>query len=184
MTKRVLITGSPDRVERLTKVFADAGVESVALGDPGAVDYYVQLGVTVPARGDTIVHRVHSFLSDGLLDRFTVAEQVLPMLEDGAVVLLVAGNVPAEVAAPDDRAARLSLLTVLAHAMRADLAPKRVLIRVITSDQGDSEIARYALTGSKDPQAPVSSGSSAADEAERSYEDWRNQVLGLAHIEF
>ena len=106
------------------------------------------------------------------------------MLADDAVVLLVAGNLPAEVAAPDDRAARLSLLTVLAHAMRADLAPKRVRIRVITSERTDQDIADFALTGSKDPQAAMPSIAPApADDVGRSYEDWRNQVLGLAHIE-
>jgi hypothetical protein len=150
---------------------------------PGAdaIDYYVQLGVTVPARGDTIVRRVHSFLNDGLLDRFAIVERVLPMLADDAVVLLVAGNLPAEMAAPDDQQARLSLLRVLAHAMRADLAPTRVRIRVISSERNDGEIAEFALSGAKDPHGAASS--SDENVAGGSYEDWRVQILGLAHIE-
>jgi hypothetical protein len=185
-TKWVLITGPPTRVEAVATIFAAAGVEQITLAQLGpgasAVDYYVQLGVVVPARGDTIVRRVHSFLNDGLLDRFAFAERVLPMLADEAVVLLVAGNLPAEVAAPDDQAARLSLLRVLAHAMRADLAPKRIRIRVITSERSDAEIAEFALTGAKDPQAAAPS-SSDDDALGGSYEDWRVQVMGLAHIE-
>lgn len=184
--KRALITGSPGRVEALAKRFAAAGVDHVTLAQLGpgasAVDYYVQLGVTVPARGDTVVRRVHSFLNDGLLERFAIVERVLPMLADEAVVVLVAGNFPAEVAVPDDQTARLSLLRVLAHAMRADLSPKRVRIRVITSARGDNEIAEFALTGANDPQAaPPTLPDETVSGA--SYEDWRVQMLGLAHIE-
>lgn len=185
-TKRVLITGSPARVEALAKLFAAAGVEQVTLDQLGpgasALDYYVQLGHLVPARGETIVRRVHSFLNDGLLDRFAIVERVLPMLADDAVVLLVAGNFPAEVAAPDDQTARLSLLRVLAHAMRADLAPKRIRIRVITSERRDDEVVNFALTGAKDPHAAEPSLSAEYGSA-GSYEDWRIQLLGLAHIE-
>jgi hypothetical protein len=184
-TKRVLITGAPERVEALGKRFAVADVEQVTLAQLGpgarAVDYYVQLGVVVPARGDTLVRRVHSFLSDGLLGRFAIAEQVLPLLADDAVVLLVAGNLQREMAAPDDRLARLSLLRVLAHAMRADLAPKPVRIRVISSDRGDDEITEFALTGAKDPLAVPPQPDDQA--SSRTYEDWRIQMMGLAHIE-
>jgi hypothetical protein len=183
--KQVLITGSPGRVEAVAKLFAVAGVEQVTLAQLGpgasALDYYVQLGATVPAHGDTVVRRVHSFLNEGLLDRFAIVERVLPMLADDAVVLLVAGNLPAEMAAPDDQAARLSLLRVLAHAMRADLAPRRTRIRVISSDRGDEEIVEFALTGAKDPQVAPSVSDDGAPGA--SYEDWRIQLLGLAHIE-
>jgi hypothetical protein len=189
VTKRVLITGSPDRVDTLAKVFAAADVEPVTLAElgPGAseIDYYVQLGVKVPVRGDSIVRRVHSFLSDGLLERFTIVERILPMLADDAVVLLVAGNVPVEMAAPDDHAARLALLRVLAHAMRADLSPKRVRVRVITSERDDADIADFALTGAKDPHAATPSMISVPAEFDigTTYEDWRTQVMGLAHIE-
>ncbi len=188
-SKRVLITGAPDRVETLGKVFTSLGVEQVILddldADSTAVDYYVQLGITVQTRGDTVVRRVHSFLSDGLLNRFTVVEQVLPRLRDNAVVLLVAGNLSAEGAAPDDREARLSLLRVLAHAMRADLAPKRVRIRVITGQRTDDDIAQFAVTGAKDPQATSRIAQPPEDDSDvgKTYEDWRVQVMGLAHIE-
>ncbi|CAN5465810.1 hypothetical protein BH11ACT8_BH11ACT8_18630 [soil metagenome] len=116
--QRVLITGSTDRVELLSKAFEQAGAEPVTLADFGpdcaAVDCYVQLGFTVPARGDTVVRRVRSFLSDGLLERFAIVERVLPLLADSATVLLVTGNRSSEAAAPDDRAARLLILRVLA----------------------------------------------------------------------
>jgi hypothetical protein len=185
-SKRVLITGAPERVDALGKRFAAADVEQVTLPQPGsgarAVDYYVQLGDVVPARGDTLVRRVHSFLSDGLLGRFAIAERVLPLLADDAVVLLVAGNLQKEIAAPDDRLARLSLLRVLAHAMRADLAPKRVRIRVISSDRSDDEITEYALTGARDPLAEVPPRPDY-QASSRTYEDWRIQMMGLAHIE-
>ena len=106
---RALITGSAERVDTLSKAFEQVGAEPVTLADFGpdcaAVDCYVQLGFTVPARGDTVVKRVHSFLSDGLLERFSTVDRVLPLLADHATVLLVTGNQSAEEAAPDDRAA-------------------------------------------------------------------------------
>jgi hypothetical protein len=183
--KRVLITGSPDRVETLAKGFERAGDEPVHLDDlgpgAGAIDRYVQLGTTVPARGETVVRRVHSFLSDGLLERFALVERVLPLLADNATVLLVGGNLSAETAAPDDQAARLMMLRVLAHAIRADLAPKRVRVRVITGGRSDEEIAEFALSGAKDPRAELPTVD--APDSAGSYEDWRIQVLGLAQVE-
>ena len=183
---RVLITGSPDRVAALSKCFTEAGDEtrtSAELG-PGSSDVqcYVQLGTTVPVRGETVVERVHSFLSNGLLERFTAAEQVLPRLADGAVVLLVAGNQSAETAAPDDQAARLSLLRVLGHAIRADMAPNRVRVRLISADRTEAEIVEFAHSGAKDPTTLID-GSPAGLTAGSSYEDWRIEIMGLAHVE-
>ncbi|MEP6815598.1 MAG: hypothetical protein ABI873_08625 [Marmoricola sp.] len=183
---RTLITGSPERVAALAKAFERVGDEPVTEAQLGlgaaAVDRYVQLGVTVPARGDTVVRRVHSFLSDGLLERFAIAERVLPLLTDGATVLLVAGNQSAEEAAPDNQVARLSLLRVLAHAIRADQAPKRVRVRVISGERTDEEIVDFARSGAKDPLADPLTPPSMSAPAE-SYQDWRTQVLGLAHLE-
>jgi len=183
--KRVLITGSPERVATLAKGLERAGDEPVSLDDlgpgAGAIDRYIQLGTTVPARGETVVRRVHSFLSDGLLERFALVERVLPLLADDATVLLVGGNLSTETAVPDDQAARLMMLRVLAHAIRADLAPHRVRVRVITGERTDEEVMEFALSGAKDPHAelPVLD----APDSEGSYEDWRIQVLGLAQVE-
>jgi len=186
MTKLALITGSPDRVTELRSTFRANGVDTVTLAElrPGIapIDYYVQLGHSVPTRGETVVRRVHEFLNDGLLERFLAAERVVPLLAPTATVVLVAGNLPAEVAAPDDQAARWAMLRVLAHAMRADLAPARVRIRVVSGGRSDEAIVAYALSGAKDPL--VESG--PYDEQEtmgRTYEDWRIGVLGLVRIE-
>lgn len=183
MPKRTLITGSPDRVAALAKAFAAVGDDTVTLDElaPGVhVDRYVQLGVTVPARGETVVRRVHSFLSEGLLERFTVVERILPLLNDEATVLLVAGNLSAEGTAPDDRVARLSLLRVLAHAIRADLAPNRVRVRVISGGRSDDEIVRFAQSGAKDPRAELLAPPESTSNT--TYQDWRTEVLGLAQV--
>ena len=183
---RVLITGSPDRVAALSQCFTEAGDEALTRTDlgPGSGDIqcYVQLGTTVPVRGETVVARVHSFLSDGLLERFTAAERVLARLADGAAVLLVAGNQSAETAAPDDQAARLLLLRVLAHAVRADVAPNRVRVRLINGDRTDAEIVEFAHSGAKDPTTVIG-GSPASFTAGSSYEDWRIEVMGLVHVQ-
>jgi hypothetical protein len=110
----------------VTRPAARSAVPADLRPGTGPIDYYVQLGVTVPARGDTNVRRAHTFLNDGLLERFLAAEPVMPLLADTATMLLVTGNLPAEIADLDDRNARFALLRVFAHAMRADLAPSRI----------------------------------------------------------
>ena len=183
---RTLITGPPDRIATLAEAFHRVGDEVLTLSELGpgapALDRYVQLGVIVPARGETVVRRVQAFLSDGLLERFTVTDRVLPLLADGATVLLMAGNQSTEETTPDDQAARLSLLRVLAHAIRADLAPRRMRVRVISAARSDEEIVAFALSGDKDPLSDVLS---PPDDLGRtsSYEDWRTEVLGLAQVE-
>lgn len=183
---RTLITGSTERVESLAAAFEAAGAEPVTLADLGPdsapVDCYVQLGFTVPARGESVVGRVRAFLSDGLLERFAIAERVLPRLSDSAVVLLVTGNQPSEDAAPDDRGARLMILRVLAHAIRADQAPARTRVRVISDERTDAELVNYATTGDKDP---LTSRRDPVDEIVDGddYQDWHAQIMGLFQVE-
>lgn len=183
---RALITGSTDRVEALSKAFEKTGVEAVTLDDLdpdcAAVDYYVQLGFTVPARGETVVGRVRSFLRDGLLERFAIAERVLPQLADPATVLLVSGNQSSEAAAPDDRAARLLILHVLAHAIRADRSPRRTRVRVISDEHSDAELVSFAATGAKDPSTRPPASPDAIP-AGMDYQDWRTEVLALFQVE-
>lgn len=189
--RRTLITGSPDRVAALAAVFERAGEQPVSLDELGpgaaAIDRYVQLGTTVPARGETVVGRVHAFLRDGLLERFALAERVVPHLAGDATVLLVGGNRSAETDVPDDQAARLMMLRVLAHAIRADLAPARVRVRVVSGDRSNDEVVEYALTGAKDPHTELPTVDSVDPQdvldTTRSYEDWRTQVMGLAQVE-
>ena len=183
---RALITGSPDRVESLAKAFEQAGAEPVTLAELGPdcaeVDCYVQLGFTVPARGETVVRRVRSFLSDGLLERFALVERVLPLLADPATVLLVTGNQSSEAAAPDDREARQMILRVLAHAIRADRASHHVQVRVISAERSDGELVDYATAGAEHPATTPMAG---LDEIVGGvdYQDWRAEVMGLFQVE-
>ncbi len=190
MTKRALVTGSADRAAAVAQQFRAAGVEPIVVTDPAGVrdrdlpaglDYYVQLPVTVVAEGDSVVRRVRSFLTEGLLSRFAAAELVLPKLAPDATVLLVAGNLPAEVSAPDDQLARLALLRVLAHATRAEMAPGRARVRVVSGARTDREVVDYALTGAKDPDTEEARPDSAS--SGKTYEDWRTEVMGLVQVE-
>lgn len=183
---RALISGSTDRVGALSKAFEQAGIDALTMADIGpdcaAIDCYVQLGFTVPARGDTVVRRVRSFLSDGLLERFAIVERVLPLLTDSATVLLVSGNLSSESAAPDDRAARLMILHVLAHAIRADRAPERIRVRVISDERSDAELVEFATSAEKDPwTTPPGAADKIVDGLD--YQDWRTEVMGLFQVE-
>ena len=189
MTKRALVTGSAERAQAVADLFRLAGVEATAVSEldglvdvPRPCDYYIQLPVTDSTKGDSVGQRLHSFLIAGLLSRFAAIEQVLPMLAPEATVVLVAGNSPAEVSAPDDQLARLALLRVLAHATRSDLAPDRAQVRILSAARTDREVVDYALSGTKDPDTELSQPVDAPEWG-RAYEDWRPEVMGLIGIQ-
>ena len=193
MAGRALVTGSPGRVAKVGEALSRLGCEVVAVDRPDqlagvcaglghhAVDHYIQLPVDVPSEGTTVVGRLRAFLDAGLLGRFQAASEVLAALRPDASVVLVSGNLPAELTAPDDRQARISLLRVLAQAILADLAPVAVRVVVMDHTRTPDEIAAAAL----DPAAKRLR--TISDAAERypdmSYDDWRLEVLRLASIE-
>jgi hypothetical protein len=186
----VLVSGSPEAVEPVVAAVRAAGGDTVGLTadvlaalealDPGSVSCYVQLPVGIAPAGDTAVSRVHSFLEQGLLTRFRLVDAVLPALAEDASVLLVGGHTQVEQQAPDDQSARRALLTVLAHALRADRAPRVTRVRVLDHTQTAAEIADLAVTG-RGPSQEQRSARTA--ESTRAYEDWRTELFGMARAE-
>jgi hypothetical protein len=152
-------------------------------GEPGGdgFDFYIQLPVTIHPDGDTAVARVGSFLSAGLLARFSAVDRVLPVLAPGATVVLVSGNTPDEASLPDDQHSRLALLHLLAHAARAELATKHAEVKVVSSQRSDQEIVHYALGGGEDspPHPDLEDRARAAT----AYQDWRTEVMGVVGID-
>jgi hypothetical protein len=196
MTVSVLVTGSADRVERVSHALRAAGAQAVSVPDAdglgevvgrmpaGSLDCYIQLPVTLRPSGDAVVSRVRDFLDKGLMNRFRMAEVIMPALSGQGRVVLVAGHTPASASAPDDEAARVGLLHVLAHAIRADKAPEKVRVRVVDARDAD-EIVRAALASDHAPGgAPAAWHGPAIRDEEMSYTEWRTEVLGLASIEF
>jgi hypothetical protein len=193
MKQTALVTGSPERVAAVSAALTDRDCEVVGVDDlgtlvevcvslgPGSIDHYLQLPVNVPSSGGTVVSRLQAFLAGGLLARFEAVSTALGTLRPNASVILVAGNLPAELTAPDDRQARISLLRVLVQAIRADTAPVPVRTVVVEHTRSPEEIAAIAL----DPAAKRESVISHAAEfyPEMSYVDWRLEVLSLATIE-
>jgi hypothetical protein len=193
MKRTALVTGSPERVAAVSAALAARECDVIPVDDlttlaevcgslaPGSVDHYVQLPVNVPSSGGTVVSRLQAFLAGGLLGRFEAVSAVLGTLRPGASVVLVAGNLPAELTAPDDRQARISLLRVLVQAIRADTAPNPVRTVVVEHTHSPDEVAAIAV----DPKANRQSVMSHAAELypEMSYVDWRLEVLSLASIE-
>jgi hypothetical protein len=191
--RKVLITGSDQRAGELARELQQADVEVLVVQDlaqlpgvlqelqPACLRAYVQLPVTVELQGTSVVRRVRDFLQGGLLSRFETVEAVLPSLADDARLLLVAGNTSTVGKdLPDDRAARLALLDVLAHAVQAEQAPARVAVHVL-DESSATELAR-AVLGAAEPVPP-----DVADlrrrEDDLSYDDWRTEILGMATVE-
>lgn len=194
MTTTALISGAQPLADAVAATLREAGAEVVLAADaagaaeaagrfePGTLDAYVQLPVSLTSEGETVVARVRQFLSEGLIARFTAVEALLPALSPGARVVLASGTTSRESGElPDDRRARQALLEVLAHALRADGAEAGVKVHTVSSGRGADELAAVALGRSR-PRA-----SAVADlqdrEAEMSYEDWRTEMLGLATVE-
>ena len=192
MTRTALVTGSPERVAAVSAALAvrdcevirvdapDTLSEVCASLGPDSIDDYVQLPVNVPSAGGTVVSKLQAFLAGGLLARFEAVSLVLPTLRSNASVVLVAGNLPAELTAPDDRQARISLLRVLVQAIRADTSPTPVRTVVVDRMRSPDEIAAIVV----DPAPSRRVISDAAElYPEMSYVDWRLEVLSLATIE-
>ncbi|MHA6795119.1 hypothetical protein ACVGVM_16630 [Pseudonocardia bannensis] len=190
---RALVTGSGERVAAVAERLYAEGLEVVTAAaanelddlDLGRIDHYVQLPVAVRPLGETLVGRVRSFLSDGLLGRFALVERVLPVLVESATVVLVSGNTPGA-SLPDDEHSRLALLHVLAHATRAEMATRGVQVTVASGSRTDFELVRFALRGGEDPAARLANGSAMGEPPEeitaKQYEDWRTEVMGLLQV--
>lgn len=204
----VLVTGSGagaadmDRElragDRRVVVSASVGgnvADALAGHDPHSVEYYVQMPAVVEvALGAAAVTRVRTFLTDGLMARFAEVEAALPYLSDDASVLLVSGSqalVEADsspsaigsAATPDDRGARVSLLLVLAEALRRDHPAMRV--HVAERGAGIEALAAAVLSG-QGLQDGATGGSPTTPDTSDSgdYEDWRTQMLGMSGGEF
>jgi hypothetical protein len=193
----VLISGAEQVARPVQRALEQIGATVVDAGadtDGGAsglagrtADAYVQLPTLLPvaqqSAADSLVERVGRFLADGLLARFRSAAAVLPHLGERASVVLVAGNTPVPGTGVDDQAARGSLLRVLAHALRAEEAPRRLRVRVLGHDSSPEMIARCAA-GEDVPRASASGPPAGNNDVDMSYADWRTEVLGLAQVEF
>ncbi|MGH8929290.1 MAG: hypothetical protein ACRDZO_01295 [Egibacteraceae bacterium] len=183
------MTGAAERVDEVAKVFEQVGYhvtratnherlsEICASLGPKSIDCYVQLPGRIEARGDTVVARVRNFLSDGLIRRFDAVAEILPALRPGGSVLLVAGNHPADSTGPDDQRARLSLLSVLAHALVTERGGTGVTVTILDHQRTPQELAEIAQSPGDRPVRLIAR--LAEIEPELDYDDWRNEVLAL-----
>jgi len=194
MVSTVLVTGATKPVAEVSDALRKAGAEVVAVDDlgeleasltgiqPGSLAGYVQLPVHIAARGDTVVDRVHNFLEDGLLARFSASALILPALSDDARVVLVGGNTLVAAVAPDDQSARLGLMNVLAHAIQADKSTTGIQVRVQRHDDLAEHIADVVLGA--EPTRAETLAELMAREPKMSFDDFRIEVMGLVNGEF
>jgi hypothetical protein len=184
----VLVTGGGQRLDEVSSAVKAAGAEVVVvdtldrLGESvrgQTFDAYVQLPVAMTPPEGSLVSKVEQFLTQGLLSRFRAAATVLPTLAPSATVILVGGQTNVDVSAPDDHEARVALMRVLAHALRAERAPERLTVRTVDHTWSAEQIAAKVTDRSAD--APSPGGDEGIGQA---YADWRAEVVGLMRVEF
>ena len=163
----ILVSGIGDLIDPVADALRTHGSTVVVVGEvaevaaaaaeagPRAFDGYVQL----PARF-------------GLMARYPAMSAALPALAPGSRIAFVPAVLPAEVATDDDVEARAALLRVLARAARAD-GPEGLRVQFLGSGATPNEIAVSVLgLGPKqEEKVPV--------EPDRSYADWRVELLGM-----
>lgn len=191
MAKTALVTGGPARVAQVGEALRAAGFDVLeaagasdlrrVLDDAGApvLDAYVQLPVDVQVDAPTVTAQMASLLEQGIVGRFRAAEIALGRLGPDARVVLVPGNLPKDLTAPDDHEARLALLGVLAHALRADRAPERLSVTVASARHSTQALVQLATGESVPHPAP----DYAAMWPEMTYDEWRLAVLSLETLE-
>lgn len=187
--QRALVTGSAGPVKAVREALEGVDFEVSGLvcrehlgehGEgrgPGSFDCYVQLPVEMTAGQETHVERVGDFLSRGLLARFGAAATVLPTLQPGATVVLVAGDQPDEETL-DDPHARFDLLRVLARAVLAEKADLGVRVVVVGARRSPEDIAEIASRRGR-VQWPKPTDYARLD-GEASYADWKGEALFLS----
>lgn len=193
MTRTALVTGSSERVAAIAEALERVGFAVTAVSDrkevarvcagfePGSLDCYVQMPGRILPQGDSVVRRLEEFLTQGLLARYRAAAAVLPALGAHAMVVLVTGNHPSESGLPDDQAARVSLLRVLAQAILADSAHTEVRAAVVEQGRSATDIAE--IVQQRPPQRLRVVSDYVEETADISYVDWRLHVLELASTE-
>ena len=100
-------------------------------------------------------------------------------------MLLVGGQTNVNVDAPDDQEARTALMRVLAHALRAEKAPRAPRVRTVGPSWTAEDIAAKVTSGGA-ARKPVDDRCDRERQAiGKAYADWRAEVLGLVRaVEF
>jgi hypothetical protein len=180
----ILVSGIGDLIEPVAEAVRAQGSTVVVVGDatevataakeagPRAFHGYVQLPARFGLLGDTAVDRIHHFVVHGLMARYPAMSAALPALAPGSRITFVPAVLPAEVATDDDREARAALLRVLARAARAD-GPHGLRVQFLGSGSTPEEIALSVLGRGPKQQDNVPA------ELDRSYADWRVELLGM-----
>jgi hypothetical protein len=191
-----LVTGSPDRVPEIAIALKSAGFDILAAGsmspdevpdlEAHSVDCYVQLPVDPPPFSGGALRRTRAVISHEMLSRFDTAARFIPLLAQGATVLLVTegsgsedfGDSPTGTGGVDQTAIR-TLVGVLAETILRDCGRDGVRATVVGEDRAREEIAALA---SHRPPEPLPWWLYASVDPDLDFADWRNSILCLASI--
>jgi hypothetical protein len=92
--------------------------------------------------------------------------------------VLVAGNHPPKASTPDDQGARLGLLKLLAHAILAEHAGKRVRAMIVDHARSAQDIAELVSTPGTSQFEVISEYAELAPEM--NYAEWRLEILAMS----
>ncbi|MDQ1499027.1 MAG: hypothetical protein QOI86_2367 [Actinomycetota bacterium] len=185
---KTLITGAPARASEVAAALQQAGAtpplqadSATALVDvcasvpPGSLDCYIQLPYDHRA-GATAVADAAAMVADGGLARYDAVTTVVPLLSDGATVVLVMEERGDDQRRLDLAGAADDLTRLLARALRDDHPAAALKIALVGDRQSPSDIATIARLRGK----PRPAASSYVDvEPGLGFADWRCQVLSL-----
>jgi hypothetical protein len=180
-----LITGAPARAARVAAALEQAGAQpplqadsATALVDvcasvsPRSIDCYIQLPYEHPAGASAVADA--AAMADGGLARYAAVTTVVPLLSDGATVVLVMDERTDDRHRLDLAGAADGLTRLLARALRDDHPASELKIALVGDRQSPSEIATIARG------KPRRSTSSYVEfEPGLGFADWRCEVLSL-----
>ena len=159
----VLLTGSERRVAAASRSLAEAGCHCLTATTPGrSRQRFVGSAMSGSLRTSsrrsrsamrrrTAVGRIRELLTEGLVARFAAAEMAAASVGDGGVIVLVAGNTPADRQIPDDDSARYALLRVLSRAITSDCAERNIRCVVLPSDATLGDVTGVVLDQPANP---------------------------------
>jgi hypothetical protein len=190
MTATAVVTGSPARVDDVTRAMERRGISVLGVhrGDDlgqaaravaaGSLGYFVQLPDDVPSPHLTRSRALAALLGSGLASRFCEVDALMGKMAPTCAVVLVTGETVDDLSGPESVEyphAPTCVLEMLAEAIVSDMAPSAVRATVVSHRHSADQIAAIALATGPERAAMVAGYAERVPEM--SFDDWRLACL-------